>query len=251
MNYGNFAYIYDLLMEDAPYQDWVHFTEEMLEKVGFQPETIVDLGCGTGEITLRLAGKGFRMTGVDLSSDMLSVAAQKSFEQNLSIQWVKQDIRKLDTPIKYDLAISFCDVFNYLTEEEQLLNAFKRVFESLQEDGMFLFDVHSRSYINDFLAGKTFAEVYDEISYIWFCHPGELEDMVEHDLTFFLKTPNTGTYRRFQEYHVQRTFSPDVYKLCLHKSGFEVVGVYSDFQLQEPDDRSDRIFFVCRKKKNG
>src|SRR5690625_1478732 len=106
MAYDHLAEIYDQLMGHVPYDKWVEFTEKIIQKENKTVKSIVDLGCGTGEITIRLAEKGFQLTGVDLSAHMLSHAQQKS--TNIKpIRWINQDIRQLNGFKHVDLFTSY------------------------------------------------------------------------------------------------------------------------------------------------
>lgn len=248
MTYESFALVYDDLMQHVPYDSWIRFIETIFEKHQIKPRTILDLGCGTGEMTLRLSENGYLLTGVDQSSDMLAVAAQKSLERKLPVTWVEQDITVLKTQQAYDVVVSFCDVFNYLTEENDVRKAFQHVHSSLKEGGFFIFDVHSQKYVNDVLIGKSFSDADEQISFIWVCHSGNQPDEVEHELTFFVHDQKTSLYRRFDEVHIQRTFPMETYKKWLDAAGFEVAGIYGDYSLNRPDEKSDRLFFVSKKK---
>src|SRR5699024_1286425 len=96
MTYQGIAQVYDVLMEYAPYNKWVYLTEEIIKNHHILIEKVLDLGCGTGEITLRLAKKGYDISGVDLSADMLRQAATQSIEEQIDVTWVHQDIRQLE-----------------------------------------------------------------------------------------------------------------------------------------------------------
>ncbi|WP_345239792.1 class I SAM-dependent methyltransferase [Pontibacillus salipaludis] len=247
MSYGRFAEIYDQLMEEVPYQDWVSFTQSSIRSTGAKVNRILDLGAGTGEISIRLAKEGYSVTGVDLSEDMLAVANRKSTEQKASVEWIKQDITSLDIPIRYDMVISYCDVINYITDEQQIQKTFQLAYDAVKPGGLFLFDVHSTGYIDGYLSGQTFGTVTDDISYIWFCDENEEDYSVTHDLTFFVKKDDL--YERFDEYHNQRTFPVSTYVAWLQDCGFDVLGIHSDFSQEAGYDEqeNDRIFFICKK----
>ncbi|MCG5103108.1 class I SAM-dependent DNA methyltransferase [Oceanobacillus alkalisoli] len=247
MAYGRMAEIYDHLMNHAPYDKWVDFTEEIIRSSDIDVKRIADLGCGTGEITTRLATKGYEMVGVDYSAEMLSYAEHKSSTNMITIDWLHQDIRELSGLTGYDLAISYCDVINYITEPADISQTFQHVFDMLKRGGLFLFDVHHLPFIMDFYVNETFAEVTDEVSYIWFCIPGEEVGEMYHDLTFYYL--QDGKYERFDEEHHQRTFSIKFYKEILQRIGFENVKVYADFEVNDEniDDDTARIFFSATK----
>lgn len=250
MSYDKMALVYDVLMEDAPYDQWVSFTENMFAEFGVNISSVADLGCGTGQITRRLAKKGYELYGVDFSSEMLTYAEQASHAEQLDIQWIQQDLRRLNKFPQMDAAISYCDVINYITDESEIKQVFHNVHEILKDKGLFLFDVHSINHVESDLKGETFAEIYDDLSYVWLCQPGEHQGEVVHELTFFVQ--DQLKYDRFDETHHQRTFPIDKYEDLLVDTGFIIRGVYADFSttpLQtEEDTNSERIFFVCQKK---
>ncbi|WP_186576469.1 class I SAM-dependent DNA methyltransferase [Aquibacillus kalidii] len=250
MSYQKMAYVYDVLMEDAPYDDWMLFAEQMFKQYGSSVQTVADLGCGTGQLTRRLAKRGYHLLGVDYSSDMLTYAQQAAAEENLSIQWYKQDLRQLEGFHQIDAAISFCDVINYVTDKEDVKQVFQRIHNVLKQGGLFLFDAHSMRHVEENLKGETFAEIYDDLTYVWLCQPGEEEGEVYHELTFFVQ--DNDRYERFDETHHQRTFSINEYKQWLKEAGFTVRGIYSDFSIEQTEaNTGERIFFVCQKNQDS
>lgn len=245
MSYGKFATIYDELMKEAPYDDWVSLVTRITKDNQMKAPKLIDLGCGTGEISVRLAKQDYQVTGVDLSDEMLSIASQKANESNQQIQFVQQDLRTLESNTKYDMALCFCDVLNYITEEQDINQVFSRVNDMLTEDGLFLFDVHSIGYMDYLLSNQTFAQVSDDISYIWFCSNGQHGELI-YDLTFFVK--ENSDYKRFDEQHVQKTYPIDRYKQWIENNGFELIKVYGDFTKEDLEEDIDRVFFVCKKR---
>ncbi|WP_058307320.1 class I SAM-dependent DNA methyltransferase [Gracilibacillus massiliensis] len=240
MAYSKLAYIYDLLMDDAPYQEWQAFVEHFVKD-----GKMLDLGCGTGRLSDRFSRADFTVTGVDFSEDMLAFAQS----QTTGVQYIQQDIRELEGMTDFDVVVSLCDVINYITNENDLEKVFQNVRVSLKEGGKFIFDVHSLKHFEEDMIGETFAEIYDDISYVWFCEAGEAPGSVEHDLTFFLQDEESGKYERFDEQHSQRTFAVAIYQRLLEKAGFRDIQVYGDFSTELIDDveKSERIFFVCSK----
>ncbi|MFC2948415.1 class I SAM-dependent DNA methyltransferase [Virgibacillus sediminis] len=248
MAYQQMAYLYDRLMEHAPYDQWLEFTEEAFRLYGKPAKRVIDLGCGTGEITIRLAEAGYEVTGVDNSEDMLTYAEHKASHPH-SIQWICQDLRSLKGPAGYDAAVSYCDVINYITEPGELKEVFHNVSALLNEGGLFLFDVHSLNHVENDLINNTFADVLDDASYIWFCSEGENPGEMYHDLTFFAAAGD-NKYERFDEYHHQRTYSVDFFTKLLAASGFGNIKVYGDFNLKMENtlENAERIFFSAEKR---
>ncbi|MCT2537628.1 class I SAM-dependent methyltransferase [Aquibacillus koreensis] len=249
MSYAKMALVYDALMSDAPYDDWQAFADFIFKKYSTDISTVADLGCGTGQITRRLKKQGYQVFGVDYSEDMLAYAQQAATEEKLSIEWFKQDLRELNGFSNVDAAVSFCDVINYITDFDELRIVFKNVHQILKDKGLFLFDVHALEHVEQNLQDQTFAEVYDDLSYVWFCKSGENQGEVYHDLTFF--ELDNEMYERFDETHHQRTYSIPTYKRMLEETGFVVKGIFADFSTQtmREDESGERIFYVCEKNR--
>jgi SAM-dependent methyltransferase len=248
MSYERFAYIYDYLMQDVNYDGWLEFVERQSETYAVKGKDILDIACGTGELSLRLAGAGYAVTGVDLSEDMLVIAQQKALDRNRVLTLFQQDMSKLDLQREYDLITIFCDSLNYLEKEEDVIETFNHVYTHLKQDGLFLFDVHSLYKISQIFMNQTFTLTDDSVSYIWDCFPGEAPNSVEHELTFFVHDEDTDLYEKVEELHKQRTYPVLQLTEWLDHAGFEVLNISADFTGQTPADNSERIFFTCRKK---
>lgn len=248
MAYKQMGAVYDPFMKDAPYDEWLTFTHELINRSGKNIKNIADLGCGTGEITIRLAKEGFQLYGVDYSIDMLTYADQKSRVENIPVQWIHQDLRNLEGLANLDMAISYCDVMNYITSESDLKNVFSRIAQSLKPGGLFIFDVHSLHHVTHDLINNSFTEVTDKMAYIWECMEGDHPGEMFHELTFFISEDER--YHRIDEFHHQRTFPIEVYEKILTEVGFEKTVLYSDFSLESGnlDEKAKRIFIVTEKR---
>jgi len=249
MRYKQFAYLYDELMKDAPYDEWVRFVKDMAAKYYNHHERLrfLDLACGTGELSIRFAEAGFDVTGVDLSEDMLAVAQAKAAEKGVQIPFYQQNMAELEGLEHFDVIGIFCDSLNYLESEKEVVATFVHVFQSLKPDGLFLFDVHSLYKITNIFSEQTFAQNDEEIAYIWNSFPGEYPNSVEHELSFFVFDEQSQKYDRFDELHFQRTFSIDQYSQWLTEAGFTILEISADFGSGTPEEQSERIFFVAAK----
>ncbi|MVO99492.1 class I SAM-dependent DNA methyltransferase [Paenibacillus lutrae] len=259
MSYQDFAYTYDRLMEDMPYEAWISFAKKVWAAYGIQPETVVDLGCGTGNISIPLARDGYKVTGIDLSDDMLAVAqhkAERQRETGPGILWLQQDLRDWELPQDEgaDTVVSFCDCFNYLLEEEDILQAFEQAFQGLRSGGVFLFDVHSPAQFTEYAALQPFVFDEEDIAYLWTCELDEERTEIEHALTIFVRENAAGSasgealFRRIEETHHQRAYDPRWMLDMLAAAGFTDLQISTDFEWKEkltPDSR--RLFFSARK----
>jgi len=244
MAYLHLAAVYDDLMSDTPYDKWLAWAESYWDKHG-KPKTVIDLGCGTGSIAIPLAKQGYQVFGVDLSSEMLSIAHQKALQEQTTVTWVAQDMRELSLqPV--ESIVSFCDSLSYLTEEDDVRRTFQLVYQHLQPGGSFLFDVHSPSKIIDVFGHHTFTYLEDEVNYIWQCFTDADRLEVEHQLTFFIRQEN-GLYEKWEENHLQRAYQPISMIQWLKDAGFQEITLTADFVNLPPHEKSERLFYTAKK----
>ncbi|MBV7505892.1 class I SAM-dependent methyltransferase [Bacillus sp. sid0103] len=249
MSYQQFAYLYDELMKDAPYDEWVQFVKDRCVKYNVASTRLLDLACGTGELSVRLARDGFQVTGIDLSEDMLAVAQAKAEEAGVRIPFFQQNMADLEGQGEFDVIGIFCDSFNYLQTEEEVISTFSTVYQHLANDGILIFDVHSIFKVAHLFINQTYASSEEEVSFIWNSFAGDSPNSVEHELSFFVLDERTGTYERFDELHFQRTYPVQQYSNWLIDAGFDLLEVSADFANVEPHSQSERIFFTARKYK--
>ncbi|MCR8645729.1 class I SAM-dependent methyltransferase [Paenibacillus sp. N1-5-1-14] len=250
MAYEQFAYTYDRLMADMPYDSWIAWFEQSCLSKGLNPRTVVDLGCGTGTIAIPLASKGYKVFGVDLSEDMLAVAQDKSQGAKLpasgSVTWLQGDLRDWVLPEKVDVAISLCDCMNYVLDEEGIIAAIQSVYDGLVDGGLFLFDVHTPQLLRNYAAEQPYVLDEEEIAYTWVCELDEEEMTIHHQLSIFSQEPS-GLYRRTDEEHVQRAYELDWLSEQLRAVGFTNIEVTADFTTDAPNKATSRAFFSAQK----
>lgn len=258
--YGNFAYVYDQLMDDVDYEAWVRHIENLIEKSGASVKNILELACGTGNITIPLAKKGYDIAGIDISEDMLGLALEKSEAMGVPLVLLEQDMVKLDFDI-YDLdcVLCACDGFNYVTSLDDLDKVFAKIYDLLKPGGIFVFDISSYYKLSQVLGNNFMGESREDISYMWTNYYDEANQLLEMNLDFFLKLePEEGDfeggpqeddnlYERYREVHLQRAHKEEEILDILKKIGFDRVDSYGDFGLDRPSDQSERIFFTAVK----
>ena len=240
--YGNFAAVYDRLMDDFNYPAWADYYLRLVRRAGVQPKNICDCACGTGSLSVEFARSGLKVTGVDLSQDMLELAAQKARKHGVMIPFVCQDMCKLQLPRKVDALICGCDGVNYLTTDARVLAFFKAAHAQIKPGGVLAFDVSSPHKLCKVMGDSFFGEERDEVAYLW---QNKLEnDIVTMDLTFFVQT-SSGLYRRFSETHRQRAHTVENLSALLVQAGFANVQVYGDQSFEAPRDDEMRIHFTA------
>ena len=257
--YAGFAEIYDALMFDAPYDEWAKWIDKCIS-TKLQPSeqsdesdaqnctasarVIVDLGCGTGSISVRLAKLGYSVIGVDSSADMLAIAYEKTADIGENILYINQDIKQLDLYGTAHGFVSVCDVMNYILDEESLQKVFERVFLFLEPGGVFIFDMNTLHKYRDKMGSQIFAgSGLSGESYVWknkFCDKSMIN---EYNVTFHAGASNAV----FTERHLQRAYESSVVENLLKLAGFHSIEVkcgYSDKPLSE---ESIRAVYIARK----
>lgn len=240
MKYGKFAAVYDGLMEDIPYEEYVEWVASHVSS-----GKLLDVACGTGTLSQLFAEMGYDVTASDLSQDMLTIANQRFQVANQSIPVLQLSMDQLEGLSGFDIVTVAIDSLNYLQSEEQVQQTFKEIYHALNTGGHFFFDVHSLYKIDTVFMDSPFVYDAEEIAYIWHTEPGHTPYSVVHDMTFFVQQDQL--FERFEETHEQRTFSVEVYRDWLEAAGFTVKSVTADFSSEQPKPESERIFFYARK----
>jgi len=241
MAYKAFSFYYDTLMQDVPYHKWISKTKQYVTP----GSSILDVGCGTGTLSTLLTKEGFKVTGVDISEDMLALAYDKALTENLAISYVQQDMCRLEGFNNFDCAVIYIDTLNYLKNDSEVFQTFTHLYNSLKEGGILIFDVHSLYKVTEIFNDYLYADTNSELTYIWHVGEGKYPYSIEHELTFFKQLDEN--YQRFDEIHYQRTFAIEEYTQWLEDVGFNVLEISADFLEQAPTEESERIIFVAQK----
>lgn len=244
--YTSFASVYDLFMDNVPYEEWCAFLCKILAQHGITDGPVLDLGCGTGKMTRLMSEQGYDMTGIDNAAEMLQIAVMEPGE--VPILYLLQDMQDLELDGCVRAVYSVCDCVNYVLDEEELQQAFSRVHEYLEEDGVFIFDVNTSYKYTKLLAENTFAESRDEGSFIWDNYYNEEERINEYDLTLFIPEGDE-LYRRYTETHYQRNYETETLLKLLKSAGFIDICVYDDYTDAPLCETSERAVFVAKKSK--
>lgn len=237
--YDQFAFIYDRLMSDIPYAKYAEWVQK--NAPASAGKKLVDIGCGTGVLSVQFAKAGYEVIGVDLSESMLTVAQNRSLENHLSISYICQSMTEMDGIEEMDIAVIAIDSLNYLETLQEVEQTFHHVFHSLVEGGHLFFDVHSLYKMDEIYPNGPFTYEDDEVAYIWNTEMGEERHSIYHDISFFVKDEN-GYYERFEESHYQRTFPIELYENLLKKIGYTSVFVSTSIFEEQPEKEVERLF---------
>lgn len=253
MIYDIIAPIYDKVNGDVDYSAWADFIEKIIKKeyTAGVPELVLDLGCGTGRMAIELAKRGYDMTGVDYSVEMLDIARENAELVGLSdkMLWLCQDITEFELYGTVDVTVSCLDTVNHLTKVSDLSNCFALVHNYLVPDGLFIFDVNGKHKF-EHTYGKEAYVIEDEKSFcVWQNYYNEKSRICDFYISLF-EEGDDGRYERYDEVQRERMYTIRSIKKALKDNGFEFIGAYSDFEFNDADDDDDRIYIVARCIKN-
>ncbi|AZR74870.1 hypothetical protein BBF96_08220 [Anoxybacter fermentans] len=232
-------------MSTVPYCDWVEYLETLLKEINYHPRIILDLACGTGNMTLLLAKRGYKMLGIDGSKEMVKVAQKKAEQKKLDVSFSQGDFRTFQLKEPVDLVISLYDSLNYLLTEEDLELTFKQVNKALNPYAYFIFDMNTVWRLTNIEEGNSMFEG-DGYYCFWRDEVDKAGPYWKVYLTFFIENPDGSMWRK-DEIHVERAYPITTISKLLVKTGFRVEQVYDAFTLNPGNDKSERIYFVAKK----
>ena len=252
MIYDLISPLYDRVNESVDYKTWADFIEKKLgECMTERPVLALDLGCGTGKMTLELARRGYDMTGIDYSPDMLGKARENSEAAGLSdkILWLCQDITEFELYGTVDFAVCCLDTINHLTSPAELRKCLGLVHNYLIPDGIFIFDVNCRGKFERTYAERAYVIELPEGMLVWQNDYNEKTRLCDFYITLFKECG--GVYEREDELQTERMYTLRAIRSHLTDCGFEFIGAYSDFSGTAATDSDERAYVVARCKKPG
>ena len=245
--YTEFAKVYDLFMDNIPYEEWGAYLKGLLHENGVDDGLVLELGCGTGTMTEILAEAGYDMIGADQSEEMLEEAARKREESGHEILYLCQDMREFELYGTVRAIVCVCDSMNYILEEEEVLGILTSAARNyLDYGGLFIFDLNTEYKYKEILGEQTIAENREESSFIWENYYDEDSHINEYNLTLFIKE-HGDHYRKYEETHYQKSYSLDTIQKLAEMSGLELLHIYDAFTHEEPKADSERVYVVLRR----
>ena len=245
MAYKEFANIYDeLIHEDINYDKVAEKIINLCTENSGDFDDYLDLACGTGNVAIKVAKYFKNIYAVDLSDDMLNVAFDKFKKNKIKAKVICQDMCELSLNKKFNLITSVLDSTNYITEDEDLLNYFSKVYDHLKEDGLFIFDINSYYKLSTILGNNIYTYSSDEIFYTW--ENSFEEEILNMFLTFFVRTDN-NLYEKFEEEHFERAYKEEHIEQILKECKFKIVKKFAGYSNDSVDADSERILYVVSK----
>ena len=250
--YRLLAPYYDEWNREIDYSGWAGEIERVLQRE-FQGKTdaICDLGCGTGSMTIELARRGYDMIGIDLSSEMLTIARERAAAAGVGdrILWLAQDITAFELYGTVEAVVSCLDTVNHLTTLGALEKCFSLVHNYLVPDGLFLFDLNSRMKFEEIYADECYVFEADGVYCTWQNCYNPKAHLCRFDITLFEEDGDSGLYRRYEERQTERMYPLKSVRRLLERCGFEWIGAYGSPSGAALSDEDERWYVVARAKK--
>lgn len=243
--FNELAPYYDDLMAGVPYRLWIDYLEELLKRINYHPRTVLDVACGTGNVSELLARRGYEVVGTDIAPGMIEVAKSKKS----SVEYHVQDVAELDLCRKFDLVVSLFDSLNYVTDVDRLARGIKRVGEHLVNGGVFIFDVNTIYALSHHFFDQANLAPDHYPKYIWNSEYDHTTRLCRVNMIFEIM--EDGVIKQFKETHIQRGHTLEELTQMLLDASFEVLDVFHAYKFRKPTRRSDRVFYVARMNRNG
>ena len=242
--YDILALHYDDLQINGDISAWGPYVYGLIsDYCSIKDPSVTDLGCGTGAVTNYLASKGMKVTGVDLSPDMLALAS--AGDESGTVSWICADITSYEGP-SCGCFISTMDTVGHITDPDDLSGIFKTAAESLEEGGVFILDTTTKNHFEKSLGENVFYEDYDDFTLLWVNHYDK-ESRINHaELTLF-ELAEDDLYERYDGELTARFYSPEEIEEMAQKAGLKKLAVFGELNREAPSDKDERIFFVFGK----
>lgn len=243
----SFASIYDDIMGAVPYNLWYDYLHEIMDFYKLKKaDKVLDLACGTGNMSILFAENNYQVTGIDLSSQMLEVAREKAEEIEQEIVFINSDLRDFHVREKYDMAYCLFDSINYILKKDELRMVFDNVYQSLAEEGFFIFDMNTINRLMSIRPGTTVIKG-ENYSCIWEDIIDQKKKLWQVKLKIYLR--KLGEY--FEELHQETGYKIEEIKDLLKNVGFKYIDVYKAYTLSRADDNDNRIYFISFMSENN
>ena len=244
--YHSFSYFYDSLTRNIDYKKRAEYFDMLIKKHGGTKNLLLDLACGTGSLSEEMSRMGYDVIGIDNSEEMLNSAIEKKIESGLNIQYLCQDMTKLDMFGTIDVTICALDGLNHLSSLEAIEQAVQRVSLFCEPRGLFIFDINTPYKHRNILGNNTFVYDMENVYCVWqnTYHEGK-DNRVDMVLDFFERQEN-GLYSRYEDEFSEIAFEESVIDEVLFKCGFEIAGKYDYDSVLPPKKESEKLVYVAR-----
>ena len=244
-SYEFLAGSYDALTADVEYPRWADYIEGHFARLKRPVHTVLDLCCGTGSLTYELSLRGYELTGVDLSDDMLSIAEEKCRDLPNRPRFFCQGMERLRLPGRVDACVCCLDSVNYVLKPQKLQKAFQRVYDVLEPGGMFLFDADTPEKLES-MDGQVFLDETENEFCVWRGEYSVKRRVCSFWMDIFRRRGQA--WERGGELHEEYAYTMDELESYLKEAGFVQIKRYGELKRRAPRPGEQRVFFVAGKE---
>lgn len=213
---------------------YVDLIKNVIDSFNLRISSILDVGCGTGILAKELKNMDFEVTGIDISDNMIDVAN----ETTTGIEFIVSDMRNFNLSKTFDMITCAFDAINYVTTDEDMKDTINTIYNHLNANGVFIFDINTPYLYED----KHFGVINREFDGIKF------KQILEYNRTTQIGTTLFDFGNNDLENHIQRAYSVEKMDDYLSNARFEIIGRYKNFKMLPIEDRTYKVFYVAKKK---
>ena len=240
--YGALAKVYDQLTEDVGYERRADYIEKLFKRSRLPVHTVLDLACGTGEMTAILTRRGYELVAADASPEMLAQAREKAADlEGEPPVFLNQSMTGLDLYGTVDAAICCLDSLNYLTSPKDVQKCFQRLHLFIAPGGLLVFDVNTPEKLAA-MDGQVFLDETEDAYCVWRTEFERRSKICSYWMDIFTRREDGGWDRAGEE-HRQRAYEVDELKAWLLDAGFTRIRTFGDCRMSAPREGAQRIYF--------
>jgi len=240
--YSKLAYIYDDIMSHVDYELWSKYILKIIDKFGKKVDSILDVSCGTANLLLCLKSKRYHLVGFDFSSDMIKVARAK-LRSDSDVHLYQGDMTLFYLNKKFDVILCLYDSVNYLMDFNLWQSLFECVYDVINNDGLFIFDICTRK--NSIKYFDKYVEKSGGLDYEYIRESKYNRIKNIHQNKFIINFDKSDQI--FVEYHKQRIYAVDEVLKFISHTPFTLLGSFDGFSFQKGSEQSLRVHFVLER----
>ena len=238
---------YDELMQIVPYDAWADYVLLLFQIAQHDPRKLLDGACGTGNLSFELARSKIDVVGVDIAPAMIEVARHKAAHSDLPIRFMQADLTDFDLAEQFDCATCLYDSLNYILEPGKLRDAFAGFARHVQRGGVFVFDMNTPLALTADLFTQRSFDPRKALQYDWHAAYNPRTKITEVAMSFERKNAD-GVAQKFSETHRERAYERAEVEAMLEVTGWETIKVYDAYTINPPHEKSERWFWVVRRR---
>ena len=246
--FGDYARYYDLLYSNKNYAGETDYIHGLIQSHHRSAKKILNLGCGSGSHDRHFVAKGYSVTGVDLSEEMLAVA-RKAAADISALEYVNGDIRSIRLDNSYDVVTSLFHVMSYQVTTNDLMASFVTARDHLNSGGIFIFDCWYGPGVLTDRPTIRIRDLEDETIRVTRIAQPVLcanENVVDVNYRVFIRNIHSENVKEICETHRMRyLFLPEL-NYILELAGFDLLVAYSAFSLKQLSENDWNAVLVAR-----